>query len=190
MKNRITPELHVYFDMDGVLVKFSERDAVTKPFLIKGSHYFRYQPPDAKAIALMRCLDSFPKIRTGVLTRLCNPLDPDLADEHETDKKLWCLEHRPSDGFGGQDGQNAPFMCLRNVNDKTGLLKSLPPDTDLKRRILIDDDPAQLEAWTLMGGTACQYRQYGRRTERWGRSILSWDMSVHDMTDRILRLLN
>ena len=42
---------------------------------------------------LMRCLSEFPKIKTIVLTRLLNPLAQILADEHENDKRAWCLEH-------------------------------------------------------------------------------------------------
>lgn len=189
MRKTATPELHVYFDMDGVLVKFNEQDAVTKPFLTRNSHYFRSQPPDTKAVDLMRCLDEFPKIKTRVLTRLMDPLDPDLADEHERDKRLWCLDHKLSEAFDGPDREDIPFLCLRNTNDKAGILRAMPAGTDLKRHVLIDDDPFQLSAWLSAGGAAYQYRQYGRTNPVWGRDVLYWDMRVPDMVDMIMRCL-
>lgn len=185
MRNAMTePKLFVYFDMDGVLVEFNDQDTITQPFRVPGSHYFRNQPPDAKAVDLMRCLSEFPKIKTIVLTRLLNPLAQILADEHENDKRAWCLEHALTPDFD-QDGPDLPFICLKNVNDKTSVLASLPPGENKKRHILIDDDIMNLAAWKQAGGTAYQYMQPGRNVQRFGKQVLESSMPVLKMAEVI-----
>lgn len=178
------PELFVYFDMDGVLVEFNNQDAITQPFRNPGSHYFRHQPPDAKAVDLMRCLSEFPKVKTIVLTRLLNPLAKILADEHEQDKRAWCLDHALTREFD-QDGPDLPFICLRNVHNKAGVLAGLPPGTDKKRHILIDDDVVNLTTWKQAGGIAYQYIQPGRHVQKFGRNILTSGMPIRTMVEAI-----
>jgi len=174
------PILHVYFDMDGVLVRFDEQDSVTKPFLVPGSHYFRHQPADTKAVDLMRALDEFRAIKTHVLTRLLPGLDKDIMDEHEADKLAWCQDISLTAGFG--HGREAPFACLRGTHDKNLPLIGIQPRSARNRHVLIDDDPQILTAWEKEGGVGFQYVQYGRTAiRRHHRNVIHWDTPVAEL---------
>ena len=178
------PELYAYFDMDGVLVRFDEDDAATKPCLVPGSRYFRDLPPDTKAVDLMRCVDEFPKVRTSVLTRLVPKIGPDLAEEHEADKLGWCVRYRLVEGFGDGAGK-PPFRCLRDADDKTPALAGIP--TDARRaHVLVDDDPAMVRSWKRAGGTAFLYVQSHRHIRNTNLAALGRSMSVPEMAARIL----
>lgn len=182
-KRRAAPSLYVYFDMDGVLVRFNETDSVARPFLVPGSGYFRNQPPDTKAVDLMRCLDEFPKVRTSVLTALLPGLDDGIAAEHEADKRAWCLSRRLTADFD-LDAPGLPFACLRDCGKDT-VLRGLPKDEDRSRHVLVDDDPANLYAWEEAGGTPVQYVQRKRTVSRIDRTVLTWDMTVPEMAQAV-----
>lgn len=179
------PILHVYFDMDGVLVRFDEKDSVTRPFMEPGSHYFLRQVPDTKAVDLMRALDEFPRVRVHVLTRLLPDLDGPVADEQEADKLAWCRNIRLSSGFG--PGREAPFACLRGTSDKNAPLLAVADWNARAYHVLIDDDHRILRDWEAAGGVGFQYRQYHRTCAGRHRSLLSWDMPVAEMAAAILK---
>ena len=160
-------DLHIVFDMDGVLNVFVEADSVTKPFNVLNSHDFRDAKPDMFARDLFNGLRSA-GANVSVLSRIYisgveeDDLRLNLLLEQDEDKRAWCAKWL---------GPKTNYTGLRQVDDKILYLTGIP---FLKRKnyVLIDDDTCMLSAWARAGGTGVQYVQHGRE------HLLVWDGHV------------
>lgn len=166
-------ELAIYFDMDGVLAVFDEGASQDQPFNVPGGHYFLACDPDPRAVGLMRRLSGRPGVKVEILSRIHD--EPVMEAEWTEDKKAWVR---------GMLGPGVPVSILVNTDrDKSS---RLPPDLapmELRRHVLVDDDPEILSAWRAAGGTAVQYLQPGRSVSRWNGPVILPEMGMDAAED-------
>lgn len=161
-----------YFDMDGVLAVFEE-DIPKSEILDPAKRYFRYAPPDARALNLARALHAMgPEIcDVQVLTRIFADQEPSDKLLQSKDKNKWAADRLP--WLRLPQGRNK-YHCLDR--NKAQFLLGIPSE-QRRYHILIDDEITQLRTWSDIGGTAVQYLQPDRRMSRWYGHVIDRDDS-------------
>ncbi len=141
--------MHIYFDMDGVLVKYDRNAYLSKqsPFYQKGVHYFRDLEADSLMLNLYLVLQRQNRHHLYIVTSITN--DAKLCLEHCKDKITWLQNHQ----IATKRNQHLLFAASpkRNCVEDFQHRHLTPQD------VLIDDYNPNLEAWQEAGGTAIKY---------------------------------
>lgn len=172
-----------YFDMDGVLVHFSEEDSKTRPFLRVGNHYYRHLEPNPVAVELFEYLGILPDVYPVVCTRLyyrdAPPRElPELLSEQRADKLAWCKQYL---NLPEQD-----FLCLPMETSKNKVINEVPY-CKREESVLLDDDTRMLFEWCHQGGKGAQFIQSHRtncQNPAWVGAVLH-DVSVEDAIETL-----
>lgn len=179
----------VYFDMDGVLVKYDRlgyvsTDGKTPPYLIKNGHYFSTLEPDEKAIKILQKLNEVCSVK--ILTAL--PKKGSIYLEHVRDKIAWLNKYCPF--------IDTKTQFISTATNKGDLAKSICDYDSLGlssfsiNHILIDDYNNNLNNWVYHGGTALKYSNGINSETSYDGITLDQDMSADDIVELITNYLN
>lgn len=138
----------IYFDMDGVLVKYEY--AMYSPeskWDVAGSHIFRNLQPMEDSCEVLRRLIQLFRDEVHILTSVSDKT-PEVRNEHIKDKMLWIEENIPSFNL-------CNFMACSG--DKPNVITKIRGMRLNRMDILIDDYNPNLYAWQAAGGTAIKF---------------------------------
>ena len=182
--------LIIYFDMDGVLVKYDRNGYITSPsnpippFLQPNGHYFLNLEPDEKAIKTLELLNK--ELKVKVLTAL--PKKGSLFLEHVIDKITWLKKYCPF--------INPETQFIATAINKETIAKSIIDYDNLGfsnfsiNHILIDDYNNNLNNWVYKGGTALKYSNGVNSEDSYDGIVLDQSMTAENIFDLITKYLN
>lgn len=174
--------VHVFFDMDGVLVNYDPdtyRDPA-RPWERTGRHYFAHLDPDRRALALATALARQAWADVSVCSRTSRHTATPEGKEQLLDKRHWCEAHL------------VPYLRLthtvishtRKEDSATATLGRPLTATD----ILIDDFNTNLVSWEMAGGRAIKWLNGLNSAGSWpGTSIDPKTMTIDEMVTAVLR---
>lgn len=173
----------IYFDMDGVLVRY-DRSAYTgsEPVFKKlGAHYFRTQPADERMLQafckLVNIAAESDDVNVRVLSSLVNT--GSLFLEQYRDKQAWLKEHAP-------DFDPSGFVPA--ITDKRSVAEFLTGRSLTVNDVLIDDYNKNLEDWREHGGLAVKYLNGINSADSFSGPIIDQMMSADDIVDMLLAI--
>lgn len=188
-------KLNLYFDMDGVAIRYDRSGYVepNPPFMQKGTHYFRHLPPDEKMIKVIRILltDYKDSVNVFMLTSVCNI--GSICLEQITDKIESVNEHIPEldtdTQFLAAVSSDKPDIAefIKMFQQNGVLLNGAKLGMD---DILIDDWNKNLESWRAAGGRAVKYCNGINSPESFNGLILDENMSAEDIVKMLTVHLN
>lgn len=169
----------IYFDMDGVLVKYdrSAYQGQEPLFTVKGGRYFRKLEPDERAVRAFQLLSQREQ-PLRILSSLTNI--GSIFLEQYADKKAWIAEHLP--GFENEDTFIPAITNKRNIAEF--MLKRKLTIND----VLIDDYNPNLDEWRNNGGLAIKYLNGINSADSFSGPIIDLDMTPEQIVDMLIAI--
>lgn len=171
----------IWFDMDGVLSKYSHQDYLGPNHIYKKPHYFLTRPVNPIMQQLFNKItqsNRFHLQHLGVISKV-QPEIPKFIEE-SSDKKEWLITNIHKSLIKPNDHQYQALFTGHNESKAKKVLSHLNrPLTQYD--ILIDDYNSNLEDWVAHGGTAIKYGLGDK--ESWPSYSFTDDLTVEQMLD-------